>query len=318
MGKRGIGVDVGGTEVKFGLFSGEGELLRRWKIPTDRTDNCANVIRGIAESIRREMAADGLSLTDLAGIGMAVPGPVQPDGFVEVCVNLHWKKRYPARELSGLLDGVRVEIGNDANAAALGEAWKGGGAGVQDAVLFTLGTGVGGGVILGGKILNGHHGIGGEVGHMHVRDGETEVCNCGGRGCLEQVASATGIVREAKRAMENSSAPTRMREFGEKITAKDVCDLGRAGDPMADAVMETVARYLGIAISHVCVTVDPEVFIIGGGVSRAGSYLIDKIQKYFRQYTTISQNHADVVLATLGNDAGIYGAVRMVLADGKE
>ena len=313
MAKIGIGVDVGGTSVKLGMFTRTGNLIKKWEIPTDRENNCANVLPDVAASVRKTLEEEGFSLEDLVGVGLGVPGPVQPTGYVEVCVNLHWRDRYPGRELSELLDGVRVEAGNDANVAALGEAWKGGGGGADDAVLFTLGTGVGGGVIVNGKIITGKHGLGGELGHMHVRDEETEFCNCGGKGCLEQIASATGIVREAKRILKKSDADSKMRQFGDLLTARDVCDLGRDGDPLADEVMETVSRYLGLAISHVEMTVDPDVFIIGGGVSRAGSYLLEKIRKYYNDYTTLSRNHGNVVLAALGNDAGIYGAVRLVM-----
>ena len=313
MAKIGIGVDVGGTSVKLGMFTRTGNLIKKWEIPTDRENNCANVLPDVASSIRKTLEEEGFTLEDLVGVGLGVPGPVQPTGYVEVCVNLHWRDRYPGRELSELLDGVRVEAGNDANVAALGEAWKGGGGGADDAVLSTLGTGVGGGVIVNGKIITGKHGLGGELGHMHVRDEETEFCNCGGKGCLEQIASATGIVREAKRILKKSDADSKMRQLGDLLTARDVCDLGRDGDPLADEVMETVSRYLGLAISHVEMTVDPDVFIIGGGVSRAGSYLLEKIRKYYNDYTTLSRNHGNVVLAALGNDAGIYGAVRLVM-----
>ena len=316
MAKIGIGVDVGGTSVKLGMFTRTGNLIKKWEIPTDRENNCANVLPDVAASVRKTLEEEGFSLEDLVGVGLGVPGPVQPTGYVEVCVNLHWRDRYPGRELSELLDGVRVEAGNDANVAALGEAWKGGGGGADDAVLFTLGTGVGGGVIVNGKIITGKHGLGGELGHMHVRDEETEFCNCGGKGCLEQIASATGIVREAKRILKKSDADSKMRPLGDLLTARDVCDLGRDGDPLADEVMETVSRYLGLAISHVEMTVDPDVFIIGGGVSRAGSYLLEKIRKYYNDYTTLSRNHGNVVLAALGNDAGIYGAVRLVMEKG--
>ena len=313
MAKIGIGVDVGGTSVKLGMFTRTGNLIKKWEIPTDRENNCANVLPDVAASVRKTLEEEGFSLEDVVGVGLGVPGPVQPTGYVEVCVNLHWRDRYPGRELSELLDGVRVEAGNDANVAALGEAWKGGGGGADDAVMFTLGTGVGGGVIVNGKIITGKHGLGGELGHMHVRDEETEFCNCGGKGCLEQIASATGIVREAKRILKKSDADSKMRQLGDLLTARDVCDLGRDGDPLADEVMETVSRYLGLAISHVEMTVDPDVFIIGGGVSRAGSYLLEKIRKYYNDYTTLSRNHGNVVLAALGNDAGIYGAVRLVM-----
>ena len=312
-GKYAFGVDLGGTSVKLGLFTAEGELIRKWEIPTDRADNCANVIPDIAGSIRAELAKDGHTEKDLIGIGMGVPGPVQPDGYVEVCVNLHWHDKYPAKELSELLGGVPVELGNDANVAALGEAWKGGGEGAEDAVMVTLGTGVGGGVIHHGKIVAGRHGLGGEIGHIHVRDGEPEQCNCGGYGCLEQVASATGIVREAKRMMQKSTEPSGMREYGDQISCRTICDLGKSGDALADETIETVARYLGLAVSTIALTVDPDVFIIGGGVSRAGDYLLDKIRKSYDSFTPISKNRGRVVLASLGNDAGIYGAVKMVL-----
>ena len=312
-GKLAVGVDLGGTSVKLGVFTAEGELIRKWEIPTDRTDNCANVVPDIAGSIRAELAKDGYTEKDLIGIGMGVPGPVQPDGYVEVCVNLHWHDKYPAKELSELLGGVAVELGNDANVAALGEAWKGGGEGAEDAVMVTLGTGVGGGVIHHGKIVAGRHGLGGEIGHIHVRDGEPEQCNCGGYGCLEQVASATGIVREAKRMMQKSTKPSGMREYGDQISCRTICDLGKSGDALADETLETVARYLGLAVSTIALTVDPDVFIIGGGVSRAGDYLLDKIRKYYDSFTPISKNRGRVVLASLGNDAGIYGAVKMVL-----
>ena len=312
-GKYAFGVDLGGTSVKLGFFTSEGELIRKWEIPTDRTDDCVNVIPDIARSLRGEMEKEGIREGDLIGIGMGVPGPVQPDGYVEVCVNLHWHDLYPARQLSDLMGGVPVELGNDANVAALGEAWRGGGEGAEDAVMITLGTGVGGGVIHRGKIVAGRHGLGGEIGHIHVRDGEPEQCNCGGYGCLEQVASATGIVREAKRMMQKSTKPSAMREYGDGISCRQVCELGAAGDELAEETLETVARYLGLAVSTIALTVDPDVFIIGGGVSRAGDYLLDKIRKYYDAFTPISKNRGRVVLASLGNDAGIYGAVKMVL-----
>lgn len=309
----GIGVDVGGTSTKLGLFNEEGMILRKWQIPTDQTDNSANVIPNISESIRKVLLEEGYALSELFGVGMGVPGPVQPSGYVEVCVNLHWRERYPTQELSELLDGVRVELGNDANVAALGEAWKGGGGGAEDAILITLGTGVGGGIISNGKILAGKHGLGGEIGHMHIYEGETEACNCGAYGCLEQIASATGIVRAAKKRLLKDDRESALRALGDRISAKDVCDFGRDGDALSDEVMEEVGKYLGLAVSLLCLSVDPDIFIIGGGVSKAGSYLIEKIRKYYDRYTPLSENRGRVVLAALGNDAGIYGAVKMVM-----
>lgn len=205
-----------------------------------------------------------------------------------------------------------VALGNDANVAALGEAWMGGAKHQQDSVMVTLGTGVGGGIIIDGKIVPGKHGLGGEIGHMHVRESETEKCNCGGKGCLEQISSATGIVREAKRLLATKKVASRLALL-EDITAKDILDAAKAGDAIALEVVDTVSKYLGIALSHLAMTVDPEIFVIGGGVSKAGDFLIDKIREKFEYYTPITKNKADIVLAKLGNDAGIYGAAKLVL-----
>ena len=179
--------------------------------------------------------------------------------------------------------------------------------------MVTLGTGVGGGVILDQKIIAGKHGLGGEIGHIHVRDDEWEHCNCGGVGCLEQVSSATGIAREARRTMAKSDKPSVLREFGDNVSAKNVLDAAKAGDEMALEVMKTVSHYLGLALAQVALTVDPEIFVIGGGVSKAGQFLIDMVQKDYDYFTPISKNKGKLGLATLGNDAGIYGAARLVL-----
>lgn len=309
-----IGVDVGGTSVKLGMFTMEGAIIEKWEIETDLRENGRYLINNIAISIIDKLNQNNYTLLDCIGIGMGVPGPVLPGGYVEVCVNLGWRQMYPARQLSDILGGIPVHLGNDANIAALGETWQGGAKGFSDAIMITLGTGVGGGIIVGNKIVTGRHGLGGEIGHIKIRYDEKEKCNCGGEGCLEQIASATGIVREAKRFLEKSDKPSRLREL-EKITAKDVLDAVKAGDGLALEVMEEVCKYLGIAISHLALITDPDVFVIGGGVSKAGDILIDMINKYYDAYTPISENRGKVVLATLGNDAGIYGAARMVIVE---
>lgn len=313
MGKKCIGVDVGGTSVKLGLFEVTGELLKKWEIPTRKEEQGKYIVWDIADSIRQVLGQEGISLKDVEGAGMGVPGPVMPDGYVEVCVNLGWRDRYPARELSDVLEGLPVRCGNDANVAALGEMCQGGGKGHTDIVMITLGTGVGGGVIIDEKIITGKHGLGGEVGHIHVRDEEKEHCNCGGVGCLEQVASATGIAREARRKMAACDTPSALREAGDQVTAKDVLDAAKAGDALALEVMEVVGHYLGVALASLALTVDPEMFVIGGGVSKAGQYLIEVINRHYGKYMTISENRATIGLAKLGNDAGIYGAARLVL-----
>ncbi|MEY8337617.1 ROK family glucokinase [Lachnospiraceae bacterium 62-35] len=313
MGKKCIGIDIGGTTVKLGLFHTDGTLIEKWEIPTRKENGGESILPDIAASIKEKMKERGILNEDLAGAGMGFPGPVLPDGSVEVCVNIGWRDKNPERELSSLLDGLFVRSGNDANVAALGEMWQGGGKGYQDIVAVTLGTGVGGGVILKEQIVSGKHGTGGEIGHIHVRGEETELCNCGGRGCLEQVASATGIAREAKRIMKKTDEPSVLRQFGDEVTAKDVLDGAKAGDKLADEVVDTACRYLGIALAQVSMTVDPERFVIGGGVSKAGQFLIDRIWKYYDFYTPITKQKASIALAELGNDAGIYGAARLIL-----
>ncbi|MCI8949370.1 MAG: ROK family glucokinase [Lachnospiraceae bacterium] len=313
MKKKCIGVDIGGTTVKIGIFEVDGTLLEKWEVPTRKEEQGRFILSDVAASILDRLEKMGIELDQVAGAGLGVPGPVRADGHVEVCVNLGWKDVNPKQELSGLLKGIPVSIGNDANVAALGEMWQGGGKGYQDIVMVTLGTGVGGGVIIDEKIIAGRHGLGGEIGHIHVRDEEREHCNCGGVGCLEQVASATGIVREAKRTMAAKSDFSAMRAFGQQITAKDVLDCAKEGDAMALEVLETVGRYLGLVLAQVALTVDPQAFVIGGGVSKAGQFIIDVIEKYYKKYSAISDNKGILTLAKLGNDAGIYGAARLVL-----
>ena len=312
-GKKCIGVDVGGTSVKIGLFETDGTLRFKWEVPTRKEEGGRYILEDVAASIREVLAEREIHLADILGAGLGIPGPVLPDGYVEVCVNLGWRDLNPQKELSALLDGIPVKSGNDANVAALGEMWRGGGMGFTDIVMVTLGTGVGGGIIIDEKIIAGKHGLGGEIGHIHIRDEEWEHCNCGGVGCVEQIASATGIAREARRRMAGEETPSVLRQYGDAVTAKDVLDAAKAGDELALSVVETVGRYLGAALAGIAMTVDPEMFVIGGGVSKAGQFLIDIIDKYYQHYSPISQNKGIIGLAKLGNDAGIYGAARLVL-----
>lgn len=307
-----FGIDVGGTTVKLGLFSTAGELLDKWEIVT-RTENFGeNILSDICEAMEAKLAEKEISLDDIEGVGIGLPGPITNDGTVLQCVNLGWGTFNVEEKLSEMFRGIKVKAGNDANVAALGEAWQGGGKDYDDIVMITLGTGVGGGIIINGKILTGYNGGAGEIGHMHVDDNETESCNCGRRGCLEQFTSATGVVRLAKRLMANTDKETKMREFGENITAKDVFDLAKEGDAGANEVVETMGTYLGTAMSHIAVVVNPQAFIIGGGVSKAGQFLIDAIKDKYRETCFAACGDAAVHLATLGNDAGMYGAAAMI------
>ena len=312
MKKYCFGIDVGGTTVKMGLFTTEGELLDKWEIPTRKEDGGAYILNDVAASVEAKLAEKNIEKEDVAGAGIGVPGPTLDTGYVSICVNLGWKDKNPANELSELLS-IPVKAGNDANVAALGEMWKGGGEGYLDVVLLTLGTGVGGGIIINGEIAPSHRGVGGELGHITVNPDEEATCNCGNHGCLEQYALATGVVRIAKKLLAASKEESSLRTL-ETVTAKDVFDAAKAGDHLAVEAVEVLGKYLGLVVANVALTVDPDVFVIGGGVSKAGQVLIDVIIKYYHKFAKIiGDNKAKVVLAKLGNDAGIYGAARMVL-----
>lgn len=313
MQKVTIGIDVGGTTVKVGLFKLDATLIKKWEVPTRKEENGKYILPDVAASIKSTLREENISMDNVVGAGMGLPGPVLSDGHVEVCVNLGWRDMNPQRILCDLLDGLPIKSANDANVAALGEMWQGGGKGYSDIVMVTLGTGVGGGVIVDQQIITGKHGMGGEIGHMRIREGEKEACNCKGYGCVEQIASATGIAREAARVLADTEEPSSMRQYEGHISAKNVLDCAKEGDALALSVMETVCYYLGWALSAVSMTVDPELFVIGGGVSKAGDFLIDMIKKYYEEYTPLSKDKSDIVLATLGNDAGIYGAARLIL-----
>lgn len=308
-----FGVDVGGTTVKIGLFHIDGKLLDSFEIPTRKEEKGKYVISDIAKALEKELEDKDISKDCVAGVGIGVPGPVLDDGTVNICVNIGWGVINVADELGSLIH-LPVKVGNDATVAALGEIWQGGGKGYDSLALFTLGTGVGGGIIINGKPVNGSHGAGGEVGHIPVVMDETETCTCGKKGCLEQAASATGIVRQAKKILEQSQKPSALRKY-DKLTAKDIFDEAKAGDELAQEAVEILGRYLGIAMAHVAGVVDPEVFVIGGGVSKAGQYLIDVIERNYRHYSFHASRNAKITLATLGNDAGMYGAARLVIGN---
>ena len=312
MAEYAFGIDVGGTTVKCGLFNVKGDLLEKWEIPTRKEDGGKYILGDIADAIKDKCRGKGLKKEDILGVGIGVPGPVLEDGIVNNCVNLGWGVVDVKETLSGLLDGIPVAVGNDANVAALGEQWKGGGSGYKNVVLVTLGTGVGGGIIIGGKIIPGSHGAGGEIGHIQVDKNETGPCNCGKKGCLEQYASATGVVRMAKRYLAKSKKTTVLKD-DETLSAKTVFDAAKANDAAALDVVEQFGERLGTALAAINCVVDPEVVVIGGGVSKAGQIILDVVQKYYIPAAFNACRNCLFKLAELGNEAGMYGAVRMVL-----
>lgn len=305
-----FGVDIGGTTVKMGLFQTDGTLVGKWEIPTYTENGGERILPDVAVSIKEKMQEYGVSKEQVVGVGVGVPAAVQEESVVQSTANLGWGYKNVKGELEELL-GLSVKIGNDANVAALGEMWKGGGHGYKNIVMVTLGTGVGGGIILDGRILVGVHGIAGEIGHLTVNEDETEACGCKRTGCLEQYASATGIVRLAKRRLAQGAAHTVLNQ--DTVTAKDVFDAVKAGDAVAMEIAEQFGYYLGKALNTIAIMVDPDMFVIGGGVSKAGEVLLDYVQKYYKEKALWTTKEVKFSLATLGNDAGICGAAKLVL-----
>lgn len=314
MKKYCFGVDVGGTTVKLGLFTPEGEVVEKWEITTRTENGGSSILPDIADSVTEKMKEREIAKEAVIGVGVGVPGPVDDNGIVYKAVNLGWGVMNISGELEKRL-GVTVRAGNDANVAALGEMWCGGGKGCKDVVLATLGTGVGGGIIVNGKVVTGSKGAGGEIGHMHIVDEEEDACNCGNHGCLEQYASATGIVRLAKKRLAASDDESVLRISQEKneLSAKAVFDAVKDGDKVACEIAEEFGRYLGKGLAMIAAVVNPEVFVLGGGVSKAGEILCDYVSKYYEKYAFHGCKNAGFKLATLGNDAGIYGAAKLVL-----
>lgn len=314
MDKYCFGVDLGGTTVKIGLFNPEGAVLEKWEIPTRKDENGKHILPDIANAVLAKKDARGIAKEAVIGVGIGVPGPVDDEGVVYKAVNLGWDVMNINFVLGDLL-GIPVRAANDANVAALGEMWCGGGKGCKDMVLATLGTGVGGGIIVNGKIVTGAKGAGGEIGHIHIADDEPDACGCGNHGCLEQYASATGIVRLARRKLAASEDESVLRVAQEKgnLSAKAVFDAVKEGDKVACEIAEEFGMYLGKGLATIAAVVNPEVFVLGGGVSKAGEILCEYVAKNFEKYAFHGCKNAGFKLATLGNDAGIYGAAKLVL-----
>ena len=305
-----LGVDIGGTTVKLGLFDKEGCVLAKWEIPTDKSNEGSAILPDVADSIKAKMQERGIEKDDVVGVGVGAPGPIDSEGTVYRAVNLGWGVFNIAKVLNGYLD-LPVKAGNDANVAAFGEMWQGGGKGYKNLVAVTLGTGVGGGIIVEGNILTGATGAGGEIGHIHIEDNEEECCGCQNKGCLEQYASATGVVRLAKKRLAKDNAPSKLRNGN--LSAKAVFDAVKEGDEVAIEIAKEFGDYLGKGLAAVASVVNPEVFVIGGGVSKAGDVLFEYICPAYQKYAFHGCRSAKFVLATLGNDAGIYGAAGLIL-----
>ena len=310
MGKYIFGVDIGGTTVKLGFFDREGTLLDKWEIPTRTEDDGCNILPDVADSISEKLKEKEVAIEDVAGIGVGAPGPIDGEGVVHRAVNLGWGVFSIKKTLEDILH-LPVMAGNDANVAALGEMWKGGGRGSRDLIMVTLGTGVGGGIITDGRILTGVCGAGGEIGYVHVEDAETESCNCGNYGCLEQYTSATGITRLANRKLAGCDKESVLR--GGEVSAKTVFDAVKQKDALAMEIAEEFGKYLGDGLAVIASVINPDTIVIGGGVSRAGEILMDYIRPHYEKNVFHGSREVKFALATLGNDAGIYGSAKLVL-----
>ena len=311
--KYAFGVDVGGTTVKLGLFFEEGVLMEKWEIPTRTEKGGREVLPDIARSIDDCLLRRNIQKQDVLGVGIGVPGPVDDDGNVNHCVNLNWGL-FNIHQVLGNLTGLPVKAGNDANVAALGEYYDGGGKGSKSMLMVTLGTGIGGGFVWDGKILNGAHGVGGEIGHLCVDPSpEAEPCSCGKRGCAEQYASARALGRAAQRALlRDPERPSLLRQM-EEVSSRTVFQCAAQGDALAQELLDRVFDVLGLTIAGGCCMVDPELVVLGGGMSKAGQTLLDGVDPRFRHHMFHACKDTRFALATLGNDAGIYGCFHLAL-----
>ncbi|MBQ5588774.1 MAG: ROK family glucokinase [Anaerotignum sp.] len=311
-----FGIDIGGTTVKIGLVAETGEIVTRWEVPTRKGSDPAGLLEDVKTSLENCMAEKNMEKADILGIGMAAPGPVTEDGVLHGCVNIGWGD-VDLDDLAEDVIGISpVRIGNDARVAALGEAAYGAGQDAESMLMVTLGTGVGGGVVLDGKILMGMSGVAGEIGHMTIDPYETETCGCGKKGCLEQYASATGMVRAAERFLKEKDSDSVLRQK-EAVSAKDLWDAAKAGDKLANEIVDFVCDRLGSALANAIYLVDTEMIVIGGGVCAAGQFLLDKVENAYNGKVFAHSRNKKFALAKLGNDAGIMGAAALILGKGE-
>ena len=312
-----IGIDLGGTTIKFAIMTATGDIQQKWSIQTNILDEGSHIVPDIIDSINYHLDLYQLDKERIIGVGMGTPGTVnEKDGTVQGAFNLNWKESQNVKaDLEAGL-GFPVAVDNDANAAALGEQWRGAGNNQPEVVFVTLGTGVGGGLVNEGKMIHGAKGAAGEVGHMIVEPGGYQ-CTCGNYGCLEQYASATGVVHLAHDYADAYAGDSKLKAMvsnGEEITSKIVFDLAKEGDYIANEVVDKVAFYLGLATANIANLLNPSAIVIGGGVSAAGDFLLTRVQKNFNDFAFKMTRHVtELKLAELGNDAGAYGAASLAL-----
>lgn len=311
-----VGVDLGGTTTKLAFITTDGEIVHKWEIPTDNTNEGQKITVNIANAIDEKLVEHNQTKNNILGIGMGAPGPVNYEaGIVLNVVNLGWPDQYPLKDRLEAATSLPAAIENDANCAALGEMWIGAGDGAKDLVCVTLGTGVGGGVIVDGKVVQGINGAAGEIGHITAIPSGGAPCNCGKTGCLETVASATGIVRLARIELAKGRKGKLSEKLAENgsITAKDVFDAARNHDEVAQSVLDEISFHLGFVLANIANTLNPEKIVLGGGVSKAGDILLDPVISHFEKFAfSAVRDSTKLALATLGNDAGVLGAAWLI------
>ncbi len=318
MSKKIIGIDLGGTSVKLAILTTVGEIQEKWSIKTNILDEGSHIVPDIIDSIKHRFETYGLTKEDFLGVGMGSPGVVDSEaGTVIGAYNLNWKTLQLVKDQFESALGLPFFIDNDANVAALGEQWVGAGNNNPNVVFMTLGTGVGGGVIAAGNLIRGVKGAGGELGHITVDFDAPFACTCGKKGCLETVASATGIVNLTRRYAEKYAGDAKLKQLiddGEEVTAKDVFDLAQERDDLALIVYRHFSNYLGVACANIAAVLNPAYIVLGGGVSAAGEFLLDGVRNVFtdNSFPQIKES-TQIVLATRGNDAGVLGAASLVL-----
>ena len=308
MGMYCFGIDVGGTSVKCGLFLTNGTLVEQWEIPTRLENNGSSILPDVADAIKVKLDERGITKDNVDGVGIGIPGPVNENGEVPMAVNLHWGFKAVASELSALT-GLPAKAANDANIAALGEAWKGAAEGSKNVIMVTLGTGVGGGIIIDGKLYTGCNSLAGELGHIVIRQGG-EPCGCGRRGCLEAYSSAAALVKFAHRALD-AGRESSLRENGSGLNAKHICDAVDAGDALACELFETYCDDLACGLSSFINIFQPECIVLGGGLAGYGEKLLAPLRKRIEKETFRGDTNTELVLASLGNDAGLVGAAML-------
>lgn len=308
-----VGIDIGGTTIKYGLFDNDNKLIDKWSIDTDISNDGTKIVPDLCNSLIKYLKEKNIK--EINSIGITIPGPTTHGDKVVKAVNLNWKKEFNiAKEIKSHLNmDTYIYAINDANAAAYGEYVCGAGKSYDSIFMVTIGTGIGGALIFDDKLIEGTHGGAGEIGHLKVFDKYPLKCNCGGIGCLETIAAKNGIFNLFLKNIEEGKFKTSIPKKNDysDFTIKDMCDRAKDGDELCKETIRESMYYIGKALSYVSEIVEPECMIIGGGIAKAGNLILDYIKDGYNKNSTMTSVKPAFTLAELQNDAGIYGAMLM-------